>query len=801
MCVRRPCDRRRSNQLFLLRTTMSCPSRSRIPCRTAILAAITALPTMLAAQADPALGAAVAAAAFESLSPITAEPAGTDGAGGGIWGGGSNYKASFHDGMTFYPHVGADLPHQPFAWRTVSVRAGSVELLPNAAQPKPIHGDRRCEYHLGPVTERYELELRGLEQSFVVNHRPPAGDLVIRGRVTTPLALAPQAARHGDLVLRLADGRAVVDYGAAFAIDATGRRTAVATACDGDGITLTVPAEVVAQAAFPLVVDPLLGNVLLESGAPVEDVDVLHETITPVADAARLWLGYSRTVAAGDSDLWVKRIGDNFVGTLIDAYQKVTLDSDSDVQMALAPAASRVVIVHTHTNSPITTIAVHRHDTFDLVLRTSFTTPFATPVTSEWRPDVGGRIGINGSQVLMLFQRELALPFANTATSTVYASIYDASQPTGSAVVVPAFAVLNRPNADQERPVCNQGAAGNHWVVAFQENLGNIVNDDWDVLTVSIDNLGAVSPTPVTTAQGGNPLVHAVAPQLAGSNGRYLLAYTTRAFQLMNPKPQAAAGDTVWAQRIDWDHTTDIGSKPHPVVSLQTNTANELVATSSAFDDTSKSHWLVINSDSGANNYRLRKLGYTGNLVEARSYTPFTGTSIVDMATTFDGASRQFPLLFGQTNATAGTGSIQANVLQYVGVPAPTLVGFACGSGVWGGLNATADRQQLGSEDMPLKLVNAPQDTAALLIVSTAEGNLPGDLFGAPGCLLVPDIVSAAFLGILSAPITGGVAQLSLDLPEYLTPFPLSVQWAYIVPNVNPAWLQASEGLRIAVDR
>ena len=47
----------------------------------------------------------------------------------GIWAAGTAYKASFHDGMTFYPLLGRDYPrNQPWSWHTTSVRVGSREL-------------------------------------------------------------------------------------------------------------------------------------------------------------------------------------------------------------------------------------------------------------------------------------------------------------------------------------------------------------------------------------------------------------------------------------------------------------------------------------------------------------------------------------------------------------------------------------------------------------------------------------------------------------------------------------------------
>ncbi|HEX5054667.1 MAG TPA: hypothetical protein VFZ65_23025 [Planctomycetota bacterium] len=763
---------------------------NRFPCLSLTAIGLAGLST-ISAQAPVPLSA------LDTISPITAGPTAPDGSQAGIWGAGRNYKVSFHDGMAFYPYVGPDLPHQPLRWRTTSVRAGSTELLRNAAAPAPHWTDTRCEFDLGAVTERYDLQTGGLEQSFVVHERPAAGDLVITGVVTTPLQLETANDHSGPLALRLPDGRAVVEYGAAFAVDAVGERTPLATECDGATIRLRVPAATMAQAHFPLVVDPFLGNVLLESGGALIDVDVLHETLTAATTPARNWVVYSRVAAAGDADIWIKRFGDDFTGAATPCYQEISLIDARHGQLALAPGANRVVMAYALDNPPVRAIAIHMHDTNDLVLRTSIDTPFFANGNSDWRPDVGGRNGSIGTKVLIVFQRENVMPWANTNTSTVYGTVIDAAIGATMLAVAP-FQLRTRPNADQERPVCNQSSAGTNWVVAFQENLGNVVNDDWDILTVAVGSTGVVSSSEVLTEQAGNPLIHSVGPQIAGSAGRYLLTYTTRAFQLMNPKPSSVQGDTLYAQRIDWDHTADVGSLPHPAVVLDSLPTNDLIAEGCAYDTVSKSHWAVVSSDQAAGNFRMRRVGYTGNEVENRLYTLTTGATAVAMATSFDSEKREFPVAVA-ANLTTGSGRLNGNVLQYAVVAPPATIGFACGSGVWDGLTATGNRQRIGSEDMTLKLTNAPQDTIALLMLSTAELDLPGSLFGAPGCTLVPDILGVGSLGIVTATIAGGQASLALDLPEFLTPFTLYAQWGYLVPGANDLGILASEGLSVPI--
>ncbi len=71
----------------------------------------------------------------------------------GIWAGARDYKASFHDGMTFIPRLGGDYPHnQPWSWRTTSVRRGERELLAAGEVPNHTSHDYRYEYGFGAFT-------------------------------------------------------------------------------------------------------------------------------------------------------------------------------------------------------------------------------------------------------------------------------------------------------------------------------------------------------------------------------------------------------------------------------------------------------------------------------------------------------------------------------------------------------------------------------------------------------------------------------------------------------------------------
>ncbi|MEM7201021.1 MAG: hypothetical protein AAF628_12180 [Planctomycetota bacterium] len=194
----------------------------------------------------------------------------------GVWAAGRGYKVSFHDGMCFYPVLGADAPrHQPLRWTTRGVRLGELEILPDRATYRPHHDAWRFEYRFAGVTEAYDVRPDGVEQSFVVA-RPAAlggaapldGDLVVTGQWGSslqPVRDAVPGSARSELHFVDQTGRELVRYGGAIALDAAGRRTDVSTAVWGDAIRLIVPAAWVRTATWPITIDPLLCGLAFDS--------------------------------------------------------------------------------------------------------------------------------------------------------------------------------------------------------------------------------------------------------------------------------------------------------------------------------------------------------------------------------------------------------------------------------------------------------------------------------------------------------------------------------------------------------
>lgn len=119
--------------------------------------------------------------------------------------------------------------------------------------------------------------------------RPPPGDLVVTGRLTTDLCASPTHDRHGPIEF-CDGGEPTIVYGAAFAVDASGAREPITTAYDGQRISLRLPAAWLATARFPVTIDPLTSATKLvnNSFAQAVSLDIARDN-GPSCQRAIYW--------------------------------------------------------------------------------------------------------------------------------------------------------------------------------------------------------------------------------------------------------------------------------------------------------------------------------------------------------------------------------------------------------------------------------------------------------------------------------------------------------------------------------
>ncbi len=210
---------------------------------------------------------------------------------------GRTYKAEFTpSAATYIPFCGSEAPRShPLSLRIESIRAGGAPVEFADSVVAGLEGTT-VRYARGGVTEIYELALDSLEQKFVFDALPAGGELALRLRFATDLT----ASREGSaLVFSSSDGS--VGYGAATIVDARGASAPVTTEIDGQAIVLRAPAAFLAQATFPVTLDPVISTAYV--GWTIEPVHSFAPAIAWDETNQRYCVVYEETYSATDHDV------------------------------------------------------------------------------------------------------------------------------------------------------------------------------------------------------------------------------------------------------------------------------------------------------------------------------------------------------------------------------------------------------------------------------------------------------------------------------------------------------------------
>lgn len=121
--------------------------------------------------------------------------------------------------------------------------------------------------------ERYEATASGLEHTFLFEERPLGdGDLVVRLELESGLS-----ARLEDGVVRFSDGsRDILCVGGVTGIDARGQRAAGELRLVDGELHYVLPDAFLDRAAWPVLLDPLIGGTTLLDGGLFDSVSVAH---------------------------------------------------------------------------------------------------------------------------------------------------------------------------------------------------------------------------------------------------------------------------------------------------------------------------------------------------------------------------------------------------------------------------------------------------------------------------------------------------------------------------------------------
>ena len=175
--------------------------------------------------------------------------------GGELWALGHDWKASFDGrGLTFVPFFGSEAPRNfPLRIELASVTVAGSALQLALGAPELEGATVRTAR--GPLVEVVETGIDEIEQSFVFTTLPQRGAIEVDISLRSEL----EVGSTGD-GLRFTNQLGNIDYKKAIAVDATGRSLPLPIVWDGDSAHITIPAEFVAEATLPLVLDPIINS-------------------------------------------------------------------------------------------------------------------------------------------------------------------------------------------------------------------------------------------------------------------------------------------------------------------------------------------------------------------------------------------------------------------------------------------------------------------------------------------------------------------------------------------------------------
>lgn len=219
---------------------------------------------------------------------------------GRLHGGGLAYAVGFEaGGMRFEPALGRAAPttqHLTLTPVAVGRESSAAATLPSFVPPRRL-GRTAIYEHSSSVRERYLVGVDGVEISWVFEQRLAGrGDLVVRYAVDTGMA-GPQAIDGGGLGFGL-HGIGGVTIGGVTGRDANGVEASGELAWVDGFLEMSLPASFVEGAAYPLVLDPLVGTAFdIWGGTNYNDTD---PDCSFESTEGRYLVTFTRTFASND---------------------------------------------------------------------------------------------------------------------------------------------------------------------------------------------------------------------------------------------------------------------------------------------------------------------------------------------------------------------------------------------------------------------------------------------------------------------------------------------------------------------
>lgn len=243
---------------------------------------------------------------------------------------GTTYKVVFDAaGATYFPRLGPKADrHWPLRLSLRQATCGG-RALPVAAAPAQRSGPRQVRIERGGLVEVWDFANNHAEQSFVLARWPGPGDLRLDVGCETALDVGTRADGSLTFLNRGGGGVACSD---AVVRDAAGSSLRLALGWQGGVMSLCVPAWFLAEASWPVVVDPVVRTVAVAS-SPTQ----LARPRAAFDPVAGVWLVVCEDqVTATDTDVLSFRLA--LDGTVLDSVA-LDLSAANAIRPDVAAAA------------------------------------------------------------------------------------------------------------------------------------------------------------------------------------------------------------------------------------------------------------------------------------------------------------------------------------------------------------------------------------------------------------------------------------------------------------------------------
>jgi hypothetical protein len=473
--------------------------------------------------------------------------------------GGPRYSVSFlPSGPVYTPLLGreakaAELGPVHLQFSFVEAQVGG-QVLARGGDVAPQAEDALVSYAHGALVETYEVRHDGVKQSFVLAERPSvAGDLVVRGRITTALPLV--LASDEDVRFALPCGVGV-SFGAVLGVDRAGKTVRGSMRCCGDQLELSLPAAFVQSACYPLVLDPLVGTAFAVGDDP------LYADVEPAVaydeSNARYLVVWAVSVPATSSSPAHRQIRGQFVavgGGVQGQQLLLTVNAAADARPALANvnATNRFLVAWKGTD-PVSSSSgvIVRSVSASNAAMSNFVVASASSllVSHDETVAVGGdsRTGLFAGQRALLAYRSVST-FAGTSNTIQVRRVLVPS--TGDPVVEAPVSVASTTSLLDDVAVSPHCGSAGRWLVVVGQSVVVGSPTMTRLFAQVVDDSGVLCGTPDTVVNNGSGDVRS--PAVATRDGsEFVITWHDAAastVKLRRGVVSGACGSTSWA----WD--------------------------------------------------------------------------------------------------------------------------------------------------------------------------------------------------------------------------------------------------------